>query len=159
MTTPIESDRTYRPLIVAAFLIGVGQGGFFDGIVFHQLLQWHPLFSEVRSTVTIADLEIDTLGDGLFHLFDRIVTAIGIGYLWRVCRDRLSPLSTPVFLGSLAIGAGTFNVVEGILDHHLLGIHHVKPGPYQLFWDLGFLAIGFVAIVAGWSIVRQFSKR
>jgi uncharacterized membrane protein len=155
MEVSIERRPTYRPLIVAAFLIGIGTGGFFDGIVFHQLLQWHHLFSEVRSTVTVAGLEINTLGDGLFHLFDWLATLIGIAYLWRVCRYRLSPLSTPVFLGSVAIGAGVFNVVEGIVNHHILGIHHVKPGPHQLAWDLGFIAVGAIAIVLGWLIIRN----
>ncbi|HEY0822557.1 MAG TPA: DUF2243 domain-containing protein [Ramlibacter sp.] len=30
-----------RHLIAAALLLGAGMGGFVDGIVFHQLLEWH----------------------------------------------------------------------------------------------------------------------
>jgi uncharacterized membrane protein len=30
-------------------------------------------------------------------------------------------------LGIMAIGWGIFNIVEGIVDHHILQIHHVRP--------------------------------
>ena len=32
-------------LIPAATLIGVGLGGFIDGILLHQILQWHNMLS------------------------------------------------------------------------------------------------------------------
>lgn len=153
----VNHELSDRPLIIAGWLIGVGQGGFFDGIVFHQLLQWHHLFSEVRSTMTVAGLEINTLGDGFFHLFNWIITLLGIAFLWRVCRHALSSLSTGVFFGSVLMGAGSFNVIEGILNHHLFKIHHVKPGAYQLAWDLGFIGVGVALLIIGWLLIRQFS--
>ena len=69
-TTKIGSNR--RPLIIAGILLGLGQGGFFDGIFFHQLLQWHHMFTNIESSNTVAGLELNTLGDGLFHVFDTI---------------------------------------------------------------------------------------
>ena len=42
-------------------------------------------------------------------------------------------------------GFGIFNLVEGIIDHHLLGLHHVNetvPPEQWLWWDLAFLASG-----------------
>jgi uncharacterized membrane protein len=48
-----------------------------------------------------------------------------------------------------------FNLVEGVIDHHILGIHHVKPGPHQLAWDLGFLAVGALLVVVGWVMVQK----
>jgi uncharacterized membrane protein len=47
-----------------------------------------------------------------------------------------------------------FNLVEGIVDHHLLGIHHVRTGPYQIWWDLGFLLLGAVLMAGGWLLQR-----
>jgi uncharacterized membrane protein len=64
------------------------------------------------------------------------------------------PWSTHTFLGSLALGWGLFNFVEGLLDHELLGIHHVHPGDGQLAWDIAFLLFGVIAIVAGWISIR-----
>jgi len=36
-------------------------------------------------------------------------------------------------------GWGGFNVVERLIDHHLLGVHHVRVGPDELLYDIGFL--------------------
>ena len=56
-------------------------------------------------------------------------------------------------------GWGMFNVVEGVVDHHLLGIHHVRDdlgGP--LSWDLGFLAVGVLLVALGWWLARSGSR-
>jgi uncharacterized membrane protein len=39
------------------------------------------------------------------------------------------------------MGVGIFNIVEGIIDHQLLGIHHVaETVPQQwILWDVGSL--------------------
>jgi uncharacterized membrane protein len=59
-------------------------------------------------------------------------------------------------------GIGLFDVVEGLIDHQILGIHHVKPGPHQLAWDLGFLALGAVLVIIGSKMIlggrRQVRK-
>jgi len=48
-------------------------------------------------------------------------------------------------------------VIEGVVDHHVLGIHHVNetaPRAQWIYWDLGFLAWGIVMLAVGWVIVR-----
>lgn len=145
-----SSDRpNYRPLMTAGIVLGLGQAGFFDGIVFHQLLQWHHMFSSIKTDMTVAGLELNTIGDGLFHLLDWLLTLAGIFLLWRAGTFKDTAWSGQVFGGALLMGAGAFNVVEGILDHHLLGIHHLKPGANQLLWDLAFLAVGVLLIGIG----------
>ena len=64
-------------------------------------------------------------------------------------------VSTRIFAGSLALGWGLFNLVEGLIDHQLLGIHHVHPGAGQLAWDVGFLLFGAALIVAGWAAIKR----
>jgi uncharacterized membrane protein len=54
----------------------------------------------------------------------------------------------------LLVGWGTFNVVEGLVDHHLLNLHHVRPGPDELLYDVAFLAWGALMVLAGWALVR-----
>jgi uncharacterized membrane protein len=150
-----QRDRSqYRPLIVAGVVLGLGQGGFFDGIVFHQLLQWHHMFSSVKSDTTVVGLELNTLGDGLFHLFDWCLTLLGIFLLWRAGKQQAVPGSGQVFLGALLIGAGLFNWVEGVIDHHILGIHHLRLGEHQLLWDLGFLGAGAVLLGIGLWLIQ-----
>ena len=72
------NNSNRKPLILAAILLGLGQAGFFDGIVFHQLLQWHHMFTSIESTNTVSGLELNTLGDGLFHLVDWLFTLAGL---------------------------------------------------------------------------------
>ncbi|KST64911.1 DUF2243 domain-containing protein [Mastigocoleus testarum] len=144
-----------RPLIIAGILLGIGQGGFFDGIVFHQILQWHHMFTNIETSQTVNGFELNTIGDGFFHAFDWLMTIAGIVTLWLAVKRDDVPKSTPIFIGSFTIGAGLFNLVEGIINHHILQIHHVRPGAHQLAWDLSFLGIGLLAIAIGWVILLR----
>jgi uncharacterized membrane protein len=62
-------------------------------------------------------------------------------------------------VGGALLGWGAFNVVEGIVDHHLLNLHHVRPGENELLWDLAFLAWGAAMAVAGWWLMRRAPAR
>jgi uncharacterized membrane protein len=142
-----------RPLIAAGTMLGMGMGGFVDGILFHQVLQIHSMFSAMVTRSTVVGLEINMFWDGLFHVFTWMMTAIGIAMLWRVVRPADVDLSTGVFLGSLGLGWGLFNVVEGFINHHLLQIHHVTETANHRFYDVAFLAFGVILIIVGWSMI------
>ncbi|HEY9826543.1 MAG TPA: DUF2243 domain-containing protein [Stenomitos sp.] len=151
--SPLEQTQTpSHTLVLAGLFLGAGQAGFFDGIVLHQLLQWHHMFSSIETAVTVAGLELNTLGDGLFHLFDWVMVLIGIALLWHAAHRQL--LSGRRFMGALLMGAGLFNVIEGLIDHQLLGIHHVKPGIHQFAFDMSFLGIGMAIAGMGWLLLR-----
>lgn len=83
------------------------------------------------------------------------MTVIGIVLLWRAGGRDDVRWSSKTFFASLLIGFGLFDVVEGLIDHQILGIHHVKPGPNQLAWDLGFLAFGALLVAIGWIMIQQ----
>jgi uncharacterized membrane protein len=146
------------PSKISGLLYGLGLGGFIDGIVLHQLFQWHHMVSHVDGypMTTVAGLEVNTLADGFFHLATwALVLAASITTLvaWR--RGRLAP-SWSFHFGLVLAGWGLFNVVEGIVDHHLLGVHHVRDdlgGP--LGWDVAFLALGGLLIIAGWRLHQR----
>ena len=56
------------------------------------------------------------------------------------------------------LGWGTFNLVEGVVDHQILGIHHVNetvPREQWIYWDLGFLAWGAAMVVGGWYLLKR----
>lgn len=147
-----------KPAATPAFLFGMGAGGFVDGIVLHQLLQWHHMLSHTDSgnTRTVPGLELNTLADGLFHsaMWVLVVAAAALAVRARQ-QGRLSP--TLSFHAGLALaGWGAFNIVEGLVNHQLLQIHHVRDdlgGP--LAWDLGFLAVSVVLTAAGWFLYRR----
>jgi uncharacterized membrane protein len=103
----------------------------------------------------LASMKYNMLWDGVFHAFTWLLTAVGLGLLWRVVRTGDVPWSTRTFVGSLALGWGLFNVIEGLIDHQLLGVHHVHPGAGQVAWDIGFLAFGAVLCVVAFALIRQ----
>lgn len=149
-----ERNRS-RPLIIAGVLIGLGLGGFFDGIVLHQILQWHHMLTSAGYPATsVGNLEVNTLWDGLFHAATYLFTLIGLFLLWRAFQQTGSRWSMRILIGCLLVGWGLFNLVEGSIDHHLLGIHHVRAGPNQLIWDVGFLAWGLIMLIGGWLLIR-----
>lgn len=152
--TPLKSNLNPRPFLIAGALLGLGLGGFFDGIVLHQLLQWHHLVTAIYPPTTVANLELNTLMDGLFHVIAYLFTLAGLFTLWRATqRTNLRP-PTSMFIGAMLAGWGLFNLVEGLINHHLIGIHHVRSGPNPLAWDLGFLAWGALMLIGGWLLTR-----
>jgi uncharacterized membrane protein len=141
-------------LICAGVLLGAGLGGFVDGILLHQILQWHNMLSSKVAPTDLVAMKYNMIWDGLFHAGTWVLTAVGLAVLWRAGQRRDVAWSTRTFVGSLALGWGLFNLIEGTIDHHILGIHHVRPGAYELAWDLGFVLFGAVLAVAGWSLIR-----
>jgi uncharacterized membrane protein len=138
-----------------ALLLGIGLGGFIDGILLHQVLQWHHMLTSTSGhpMTTVAGLEANTLADGFFHLATWVLVAAGSALLYRAWRVRAPAPPWRVYLGLLLVGWGAFNLVEGLVDHQLLGIHHVRDdlgGP--LGWDLAFLALGVVLLAGGWVL-------
>lgn len=155
------APRTSRqgPVISAGILLGAGLGGFVDGIVLHQILQWHNMLSAVRPPLDLVSMKYNMLWDGLFHAFTWLVTALGVLRLWTAGRRPDVAWSTRAFAGALLFGWGLFNFVEGLIDHQLLGIHHVHPGAAQLAWDLGFLALGLGQLLVGTLLIRSARER
>jgi uncharacterized membrane protein len=143
------------PLVRAGILLGIGLGGFVDGIVLHQLLQWHNMLSSVLPPVTLAAMKANMIWDGLFHALTWCTTVAGLVVLFRAGARRDVVWSGRVLVGAMLGGWGLFNLVEGVIDHQILGLHHVHPGSHQLAWDLGFLASGVVFMVIGALLVRH----
>jgi uncharacterized membrane protein len=65
------------------------------------------------------------------------------------------PWSGKTFVGALFVGWGLFNLVEGIIDHHILGIHHVVERLGVSAFDYAFLLSGVVMIVGGTMAIRS----
>jgi uncharacterized membrane protein len=149
-----ENRRHRGMLIAAGSLLGIGLGGFVDGIVFHQILQWHNMLSSVVVPTDLVAMKYNMVWDGLFHAFTWIMTALGLALLWRAGQRHDVPWSTRTFAGSLSLGWGLFNLVEVVIDHQILGIHHVHPGVNELAWDLGFLCFGGLLVLGGGLLVH-----
>ena len=152
-------------LRLPGIILGVGLGGFVDGILLHQVLQWHHMLTSTDSdhiglpfypVDTVAGLEVNTLADGLFHGVAWVAVLIGLTLLYsRVRRTRPRVWSWHALWGWVLAGWGLFNLVEGAVDHHLLGIHHVRSGPHQVWWDVGFLVFGAALVGGGYLLQRS----
>jgi uncharacterized membrane protein len=141
-------------IITSGVLLGIGLGGFADGILFHQILQWHHMLSSVRPPIDLPSMKYNMLHDGLFHAVTWVVTIAGLARLWAAGKRRDVRWSTAALVGSLLLGWGLFNFVEGLVSHQILRIHHVRPGPGRLVWDLAFLASGLAMAGAGLAVIR-----
>jgi uncharacterized membrane protein len=140
------------PLLAASLLLGVGLGGFLDGILLHQILQWHNMLSSRVPPTDLVSMKYNMVWDGLFHAFTWLMTVIGLAALWRVGRRGRAPWSPRIFVGGLLLGWGLFNVVEGTIDHQILGVHHVHPGQAEVAWDVAFLVFGAALAVTGLAL-------
>jgi len=136
--------------------MGAGLGGFIDGIVFHQILQWHNMLSGWIAPDDIVAIKVNMVWDGYFHLAVWLMTVAGLGILLRGVSRAKAHFPVRSCAGALPLGWGVFNVLEGIIDHHVLGVHRVNAGSeFALAWDVGFVILGVALIAAGVRIRRK----
>jgi uncharacterized membrane protein len=144
------------PLVAAGMTLGIGLGGFLDGILFHQIFQLHNMLSGYLPVTDLVSAKTNMLWDGFFHAGVWLVTFIGVLMLFNVAKRQDVIWSKHVLIGAMLAGWGLFNVVEGTIDHLILGIHHVVEYTYdKLPYDLAFLASGIILLLLGWMLIRK----
>lgn len=156
LKNPGRPLRNPVPLLTTSIILGIGIGGFIDGIVLHQILQWHEMLSARIPPTNYVNKSVNMFWDGIFHAFTLLVTFVGIVLFWRLLQRKDIDRSGFLFSGGLLAGWGIFNLVEGIIDHQLLKLHNVReisdnPG----LWNTGFLGLAIVLLLAGYGLVRK----
>jgi uncharacterized membrane protein len=136
-TTHSETKGGRASLIGPAIVLGLGLGGFLDGIVLHQIVQWHNMLSSTDRwpATTMKGMEANMRADGLFHAATWILVALGLWMLWRAMRNGAHG-SGQAFVGWMLAG------------------WHVREGGNELAWDLGFLTFGLALVIGGWLIAK-----
>ncbi|MFZ3591219.1 DUF2243 domain-containing protein [Bacillus sp. DJP31] len=143
----------FEQALIGSFILGFGFLGALDGIIFHQILQWH-------SVIMNTDRAGQIVSDGIFHLAVSIALVVGGILLWLAGKPTDLSSGVRKVLGWFLIGGGTFNLVEGIINHHILQIHRVKPDdPNVLVYDLAFLASGVLLLVIGFLLKQHNHKK
>ena len=147
-----------RPTI-GGLLLGVSLGGLFDGILLHQVLQWHHLLSLVQNQ-SVQDLRTQIMADGLFHI---LMYAIACGGLWLLWSSHRAGASAGPWrlIGVTLLGFGLWQFLDVVLFHWIMQIHRIRVDVENpLVWDVGWLiAFGVPALVAGvWILARARSE-
>lgn len=156
-TTQLKSPV---PLTTASTVLGVGLGGFVDGIVLHQILQTHEMLSNKIAATNYIGKSVNMFWDGIFHLFCLIVVIIGVILLWKIMKRNDVDRSGKLFVAGLLSGWGIFNLVEGIIDHQILKLHNVVE--FSTNHSIGnyiFLIASLILLMIGWILFRIENKK
>ena len=105
---------------------------------------------------SMANMKTNMTADGLFHAVTWGATLVGVALLWATLnRDADVRPSGRGLVGYMLAGWGWFNLVEGVIDHHILEVHHVVERLGQSMWDWLFIGASAVLILIGRVIARE----
>lgn len=146
MTAPTARRAARTRNLVAGALLGLGTVAFIDETVFHQLLHWHHFYDKSTS-------EIGLVSDGLFHAFSWIATVGALVLVADLRRDRA--FWGRRFVAGWLVGAGFFELYDGLVQHKGLGLHQIRYNvdlvPYDVTWNV----IAVVLLVAGLVLIAR----
>lgn len=145
-----SARAAHRRSVRVAALIGVGVMAAIDEIVFHQVLAWHHFYDR-------ATAEIALLTDGLLHAAELVMLVAGIFLVADLARR--GALVRASLWGGLLLGAGGFQVFDGVVNHKVLRLHQIRYGVELLPYDLGWNAFGVLLIVVGVLVTRRSGRR
>ncbi|CAM3962587.1 membrane protein [Saccharibacillus endophyticus] len=126
--------------LVSGILFGVGCIAFIDEVVFHQLLHWHHFYD---LSTTGAGL----VSDGLLHAFSWFASVASLFMLADLRRKRAWFRSR--WIGGVLLGAGFFQLYDGIVHHKLMQIHQIRYGVDLTAYDWSWNIAGALLLIAG----------
>lgn len=147
--------------VAGGTLLGVGLGGVLNGILLNQIFQLNHTLSGTVFTDSVLNIQFNMFWDGIVMAGAWLIAIIGLSVLWSGVKKE-SAHSTAVLSGSLIAGWGVFNILEGLICHQILGIHHtvqLAPSSLQLYWDLAYIGLGLAFLVVGSLVTRQGRTR
>jgi uncharacterized membrane protein len=143
----VSADPDGASLLWPGVLVGIGVAGTLDEVVLHQLLRWHHFYDRGSQAAGL-------ISDGIFHLGSTAVLAVGLILLVERYRAGAGPLRRGV--AGVLLGAGGFNLYDGLVQHKLLGLHQVRGGAADnLPYDLAFVGLAAVVLLAGVALLRS----
>jgi uncharacterized membrane protein len=142
-----QTPDLLRPGIVT----GIGVAGTLDEVILHQLLHWHHFVDR--------SFAIDMISDGIFHAASTALLVVGLYWAmaaaWRGRDDERAGVWRRFWAG-LLVGAGGFNLFDGVVQHKLLKLHEVRMGAENLLpYDVGFIGVALVVLAAGLVLLRN----
>ncbi|MBB4906125.1 DUF2243 domain-containing protein [Actinophytocola algeriensis] len=139
-----------RPSVLAAGLIGVAAMAAVDEVVFHQILGWHHFYDRATQVVGL-------LSDGLLHAAELV--ALTGGFFWFADLRRRGALVPFAAWGGFLLGAGVFQLFDGLVDHKVLRVHQIRYGvdllPYDLAWNIAAALLLLAGALVTWRAARR----
>lgn len=136
--------------LLSGFLFGIGLIAFIDEAVFHQLLQWHHFYD--NSTT-----QIGLISDGFFHAFSWFATVGGL-FMMADLRRRGKLILTK-WWGGMLLGAGGFQLYDGLIQHKMMRIHQVRYVDNILLYDFVWNLIGALLLISGIALTKSIARR
>ncbi|MDW5375824.1 DUF2243 domain-containing protein [Halomonas sp. HP20-15] len=145
MSIPHPKHANPRRTLLASVLIGIGCMAALDEIVFHQLLAWHH-FVDRGTAFALAS-------DGVLHAGELVLLVVGFFVMIELHgAGRQAPgYRGPGFL----LGAGGFQVFDGVVDHKLLRLHQVRYVDDVWLYDVAWIGAGAIILAIGWLLLRR----
>lgn len=126
----------------SGILFGLGMVAFIDETAFHQLLHWHHFYDKATTSIGL-------ISDGLFHAFSWFSTIWSLFLLADLRRKKAFWLKR--WIGGLFLGAGLFQLYDGIVQHKFMKLHQIRYQveilPYDLTWNITASLMVIVGIV------------
>lgn len=136
-------------------LLGFGLGGFFDGILLHQILQWHHLLSALEGKA-FRDIRVQILADGFFHALMYGIAVLGLWLLWRTRGESAARTAGRMLLANAMIGFAAWHIADTIFSHWITGIHRIRmDSPNPLLWDILWLVLFGLGPLAAGLLLRR----
>ncbi|MDT8861207.1 DUF2243 domain-containing protein [Alkalihalobacillus sp. MEB130] len=148
--TKLYSTNKYsKRNLWSGILFGLGLIAFFDEMVFHQLLRWHHFYDR-------ATTDIGLISDGLFHAFSWFATIGGL-FMFADLRRR-NAVWLKRWWGGVFLGAGVFQLYDGIVQHKLMRLHQIRYVDnvivYDLVWNIG----AIILIIIGALLIQKTNQ-
>jgi uncharacterized membrane protein len=142
---PVSRTRS----IASGLFVGIGVAGFLDETVFHQLLHWHHFWDGGSQSAGL-------VSDGAFHAASWLCMVAGL--FWFADLRRRDGWQSRAWVGGILIGAGGFQLYDGLVQHKLLGLHQIRYQvtlwPYDLVWN----TLAAIMIIVG-AVLLWRSRR
>jgi uncharacterized membrane protein len=137
-------------VLASGALLGVGTASFVDQAVFHLVLGWHHFWDGSTPHAAL-------VSDGLFHAFGFVAVVSGLFLLSDLRRRR--SLVVRRWVGGVLLGAGAFQLYDGLVQHKVFGLHQIRYGVDLLPYDLTWNVLAAVLLVAGAVLTRTRRAR
>ena len=130
----------------SGILFGIGLVAFIDEAVFHQLLHWHHFYDRATTAIGL-------ISDGLFHAFSWFATVFGL-FILADLRRKNNWLRVR-WIGSILLGAGGFQLYDGVIQHKLMRLHQIRYDVYIFPYDFVWFTVSILFILIGIFLVKR----